>query len=85
MRRSTLLALAALAMSTTWAMAQPQEGPGRRGGPGGRGQGGPLPNPVLEAIDTNGDQESVCQTDGEKPCTFRESSGVVGVTPCVAD
>ncbi len=54
MKRLTCI-IATIAIAGTWTVvAQP---PGGRGGQGGRGghQGGPPPNPVMEAIDADGD------------------------------
>ena len=55
-----LTAIVAIALIATFAMSQPpggREGGGDRG-PGGRGPGfGPLPNPIMEALDTNHDHE----------------------------
>ncbi len=54
--KNALLVLAAVAMTSTYLIAQP---PGGRGGPpGGFPQDGPPPNhPVVEALDADGDHE----------------------------
>ncbi len=60
-RRTSLATLAlVIGLSATWTLAQgPGPGPGGPGGPGGRGLGGGgfPPNPLMQALDTDGDGE----------------------------